>query len=175
MTSNLSRIFPKLTDDFGHWFAGFTDGEGSFQILHRKDNRFTCRFELALRSDDKSVLDEIRNVLDIGHLYYKPRCSRRSPNENPVFRYMIQGSNELAKLVLLFKEFPLRSKKKRDFEIWQVGVRELNRYFRNRNLRFLKHCHESLREIRKYNSNFEPCLRDFDNNQQLMFDFTNIA
>lgn len=175
MTSNLSGIFPKLTDDFGNWLAGFTDGEGCFLISHRKNNRFTCRFELALRSDDKSVLEEIRNVLDIGYLFYKPRHSRRSPNEHPIFRYVIQGSRELAKLVWLFEEFPLRAKKKRDFKIWQVAVRELNRYFRNRNLSLLKYCHDSLKEIREYNSDFEPCLREFDNNQQLLFDFVNVA
>lgn len=50
---------------FGYWFAGFTDGEGCFQI-HQKNApnpSWCCTFVIALRADDIDVLKGIEKWL----------------------------------------------------------------------------------------------------------------
>lgn len=69
------KDFVDATDDlvapsFGYWFAGFTDGEGCFQI-HQKNApnpSWCCTFAIALRADDIDVLEGIGRWLTIGSL-----------------------------------------------------------------------------------------------------------
>lgn len=55
--------------EFGNWLAGFTDGEGCFTVeAYRGRASHSCSFTIALRVDDKSILDEcqLRTGLEDG-------------------------------------------------------------------------------------------------------------
>ena len=53
--------------EFYQWFAGFTDGEGNFDIQVRKDsNIITIQFRITLHIDDVAVLYFIRDRLGAG-------------------------------------------------------------------------------------------------------------
>ena len=53
--------------EFYQWFAGFTDGEGNFDIQVRKDsNIITIQFRITLHIDDVDVLYFIRDRLGAG-------------------------------------------------------------------------------------------------------------
>ena len=53
--------------EFYQWFAGFTDGEGNFDIHVRKDsNIITIQFRITLHIDDVAVLYFIRDRLGAG-------------------------------------------------------------------------------------------------------------
>lgn len=103
---------------FGNWLAGFVAGEGWFQLsIERRCQR--ARFGIALRQDDRPVLEKIRDFLDCGNITIHPRRG----NVCPVAKFVIGDALDLERIVVpLFQNHPLRAKKSRDFEIWKRGV-----------------------------------------------------
>lgn len=108
----------------GDWLAGFIDGEGSFNISHHGGN---CqpRFSLKLRDDDSDILKDIRNFIGAGTTR-KSKCSPitskyYSPNAKNQYRFDLVGRDN-TKLVLILDQYPLRSKKLRDYKIWRESV-----------------------------------------------------
>jgi hypothetical protein len=109
---------------FGHWLAGFIDGEGSFTIQRRifrsgAPPSYYPRFGLGLRDDDLPVLVEIRDRLAIGDI----RDHRQQGRWNPCARFTVETKRDLARLVVILDAHPLRAKKRRDYNIWRRAVR----------------------------------------------------
>jgi hypothetical protein len=103
---------------FGNWFAGFTDGEGCFDIKPVGEY-FICRFTIGLRADDKPLLEEIQSELGgIGDL----RVQRMRNGAGTQARWEVARKTEVGVLADVFTEYPLRSKKHRDFIIWKQAV-----------------------------------------------------
>jgi hypothetical protein len=113
-------------DGFGHWLSGFADGEGCFRLLiihNKRPNRIydvpTARFELLLRYDDEAILREIREYWGIGSLGTRKESARSSA----AARLYISSAFDLARIVVPhFHRYPLRAKKRYDFEVWRRGV-----------------------------------------------------
>lgn len=117
------------SDGFGHWLAGLIDGEGSFTLQRRHGGRgavgYYCAFQLSLRDDDEAVLREIVDRVGLGRLYHrtrKPSTSGKAGATNPQYSWMVTGKHDLAALVAILDEYPLRSKKARDFAVWREAV-----------------------------------------------------
>lgn len=144
----------EINDAFGNWLAGFTDGDGCFGIEKRKrDNpcaKYKCRFQIALRDDDKAILEEIRDTLGIGSISDKPVSPSCLPNTQPQSRFRVEAINDCAELVKLFTKYPLRAKKQRDFDIWKTMVGEMQKPIDERDAELLHYCFREIREIRKY-------------------------
>lgn len=108
--------------DFLLWLSGFIDGEGCFIIL--KDNRhvtnYTPRFSLGLREDDAEILFEIVDQLGIGQLYRRPK--KHSPS-NPQLHWYVANTHDVLILAEILDEFPLRTKKVKDYRLWREAVR----------------------------------------------------
>jgi hypothetical protein len=116
----------ELDPGFGHWLAGFIDGEGCFRIhVHKHRGQHDCRpeveFRLALRDDDAPILDEIVARTGIGCVTTHRRALQG--NQKPAVEWKVTGQANTAKLVRLLDTYPLRAKKCRDFEIWKRAVR----------------------------------------------------
>lgn len=103
---------------FGHWFAGFTDGEGCFDI-HPVGDAYICRFVIGLRADDLPVLERCRSTLGLGDI----RISSSTGGQRPQARWSVTRKAETAALVTVFERFPLQAKKQRDFLTWAEAVR----------------------------------------------------
>lgn len=103
---------------FGHWFAGFTDGEGCFRIKRTNMGTYQCRFSIGLRADDEPILREIRERLGVGILVHSGRDSIKQEQ----WRLEVNAKAEVTFLARVFDAFPLRAKKARDFEIWRHAV-----------------------------------------------------
>lgn len=58
-----------IDDAFGHWLAGFADGEGSFNIAKNGRGARFCSFRLALHSADLPILEEIQQRLGMGTIW----------------------------------------------------------------------------------------------------------
>jgi hypothetical protein len=116
-----SRGHPPVGRQWGHWFAGLVDGEGSFVIRLTRGQAPSTLFELTLRADDEAILQEIHQQLGIGKLYgpYLYAEGKR----RPTLSYRVQTIKECQVLVRVFRAFPLRSKKARCFELWAKAVR----------------------------------------------------
>lgn len=108
-----------IDPSFGHWFAGFTDGEGCF-LIQKKRNGYVCRFSITLRADDRKTLEHIQQELEVGSIYDIQPKNLRNPNPTCLFQTYSKG----AALVVrdLFLIYPLRAKKVHDFQSWSQAV-----------------------------------------------------
>lgn len=115
---------PVIDPYFGHWFAGFVDGEGCF-LIPRIGKSYRCIFNLHLRRDDRPILEEIHSTLEIGKLWDLPSYSKRLGNrDSPSTRWEVTRKQEIIVLQDVFRTFPLRAKKTTDFAIWSKAVDE---------------------------------------------------
>jgi hypothetical protein len=105
-------------DGFGHWFAGFTAGEGSFNISKNGRGARFCVFRIGLHVDDAPILYEVANRLEMGRVVVG-----ETPSSGWRALWTVQRKSECLRLVELFERYPLRAKKQRDFEVWAEAVR----------------------------------------------------
>lgn len=106
---------------FGHWLAGFTDGEGSFfcALRPRRNGReFYGSFAITLRVDDLPVLREVHAFLGVGNLY-----ERQNGRWSPQCRLLVQNQAGRARVIEVFDAYPLRAKKAIDYALWREAVR----------------------------------------------------
>lgn len=112
-------------DGFGHWLAGFIDGEGCFGIPPNNANGYMCRFSIGLRVDDRPVLEAIHRRLRIGGIYDRPLTARATAmraGTQPGVSWVVTDQRGCALLVQLLDRFPLRAKKAKDYAIWREAV-----------------------------------------------------
>lgn len=109
-----------IDPSFGHWLAGFTDGEGCFDITAVGLNKsYICRFVIGLRGDDREVLTLARDATGLGSVTTKMKAGTTS---NPQAWWSIHAKSDCVRLTELFDRFPLRAKKSRDFAVWRQAV-----------------------------------------------------
>ena len=59
-----------------NWVTGFTDGEGCFRVSVRKNPKYKVEwrveldFEIGLNKKDIALLEQIKNLLKVGSLYF---------------------------------------------------------------------------------------------------------
>ena len=111
-----------MDDAYGHWLAGLIDGEGSFVIAKGGRLNF-CKpgFRLALRADDGPLLEEVRGVTGIGTLH-RVELANRPENARPQIVWQVGSRADCAALVVILDHYPLRSKKRRDYDVWRAAV-----------------------------------------------------
>jgi hypothetical protein len=111
-------------DKFGNWLSGFVDGEANFN----GNGKHGFCFRIILREDDKEILETIREYLGVGELYYRD-VKKSMDNWNPKYVsevrrnqwvYIVQPVMDLINVVIPhFEEYPLRAKKKYQYEKWR--------------------------------------------------------
>jgi hypothetical protein len=108
----------------GDYVAGFVDGEGCFALKFRRDVRherknkpvyfsWDIEFAIVLRSDDKELLDKIKNTLGFGRI---------SIDKHGSARYAVNDINNLSKIADFFEIHKLYGKKRLDFELWKEAL-----------------------------------------------------
>lgn len=136
--------------DWGHWFAGFVDGEGCFgAYIQAAGHGDTAHFDftIRLREDDYAILETIRDMLGgIGRLS-RQRCARGG---NPVAQWKVSNPGECMLLVRVFEVYPLRAKKARDFDLWRQGVREEARGHMVSNRVAMRRIVEAIQNVRAF-------------------------
>ena len=107
------------TPEWCSWFAGLVDGEGCF-LIHSVHGRWcAAKLVINMRADDRPMLEEIRKELGFGSLTFRPRSHG---NGKPTLVYQVSKASELLALVHLFDRSPLRSRKRKDYEVWRTFV-----------------------------------------------------
>lgn len=115
--------FRDFDDGFGHWIAGFIDGEGHFGITQNPRRSTTGvpsyapRFALGVRDDDIGILRRIVDATKIGSIQ---RTQVR--DANPDARWVARTKSDCRRLVWFLDKYPLRAKKQRDYAIWREAV-----------------------------------------------------
>jgi hypothetical protein len=106
----------QIPDAVGFYFAGFVDGEGSFNLSFRKrpDYKLPWKVSLCLNvsQKDRSILELLKQYLQCGTIRYK---------SDGVWFFEVNNLKEIHKHVIpFFDHFCfLSAKKKRDFAIFK--------------------------------------------------------
>jgi len=140
----------------GDYVAGFIDGEGCFFLTYRKETKYTrpgnptyyrwsAIFAMTLREDDVKILKQIRDTWECGNVYFLNTKDNRLGKQA---YFGVQNIDDAYNKVLpFFKKFPLRAKKKYDFELWSKALELIYKKKKNREPYTIKD-HELLKEIR---------------------------
>ena len=107
-----------LNNNFLHWFAGFVDAEGNFNISLRnfdgnRYNSYILTFQIGVHIDDINILNSIQKKLKCGHISISgSRCN-----------YFINDKDSLINVILpLFNFVKLNSSKYYDYLIFEKVV-----------------------------------------------------
>lgn len=132
-----------IDSSFCHWLAGFIDGEATFAI-DAVGRRYQCRMALSLRSDDRAILEQIRDRTGLGTIY------EWTTRANPAVKWSVASRRDTWHLAILLQRYPLRSKKKHDFEIWSQAVMESRLHHLVRDDKLIADLKSKLQDGRKF-------------------------
>lgn len=115
---------------FGHWLAGFSDGDGCFQLDYSKKYNGLCHscsgsYQITLRRDDIDILNQIKSFLGCGSVRHIKNYTHQKGFENRKLqaRFEVSSKKDLAEIIIpVFTQFPLRSKKALGFDIWKAAI-----------------------------------------------------
>jgi len=109
------------SDPFGHWLAGFLDGEGTFVISRHARGAYRCAVRIKLRQDDEPILVEIAEFTSCGRIF---TYVEREPDKRreATATWVVDRRDQCAAMVRLLDRYPLRAKKARDYAIWREAV-----------------------------------------------------
>nr|YP_010721260.1 LAGLIDADG homing endonuclease [Cyathus striatus]WDS46411.1 LAGLIDADG homing endonuclease [Cyathus striatus] len=103
------------------WVTGFTDAEGSFMLsittrANSKNLSIRPSFEIGLHSKDTAILHKIKNFFGVGLVTIRKFKDTGS--------FSVTKINDLSNIIVPhFREFPLQSQKREDFETWAKIVK----------------------------------------------------
>jgi len=104
-----------LDNDFCIWFVGWTDGVGNFKIFSNQDT-YCFAYEMSVNRADLQTLEYIQAHLKIDVL----RQNKLSPEDEMYYQFKISDEREIAKLIVIFEEYSLKTRSKgTQFNIWQ--------------------------------------------------------
>lgn len=150
----------------GGYISGFIDGEGSFVVsVKETENKYgrhlICNPKLTInmRRDDIVILEHIKNYFGCGHVNLRNKTGKSKPQAS----FNVSSLYDITSKVLPhFEKYPLKAKKKRDYETWKEMVYlQLFHYKKPYNEEYLKQMlflNDKLRNGRKYVSMTETFL-----------------
>jgi hypothetical protein len=103
-------------DAMGYFLAGFTEGEGSFNVSLRKKDDYTLKWQVVMSFNvsqkDPSLLRLLQTTLDCGIIKIRKR--------DGLFSFDVTNPGDIIiKVIPFFQKYPLVSKtKKRNFRIF---------------------------------------------------------
>lgn len=108
-----------IADSFGYWFSGYFDGEGCLYTSTCKTKYGIGRrigLQISCRIDDFEILKAIQETLNVGKFWISPPRN----NANAVAHWRCEDAKSLGEIILpLLDTYPLRSKKRREYELWR--------------------------------------------------------
>ncbi len=105
-----------------YWVAGFVDGEGCFYVAINRQRwarwQVLPEFRIVQHRIDEQILTKLQSFFG---------CGKVTINHGDRKELRIRGLENLNKVVKFFESYPLKTKKKRDFEIFAEIVELMNR------------------------------------------------
>lgn len=149
---------PAIDPGFAGWFSGFVDGEGCFHVHKKTVNgceTYDCQFSLSLRADDKPILEESRRQLGgIGSIADRPE--RKDGGGKPQARWCVSSKADCQILREVLRAFPLRAKKRRDFELWSDALDAWLDHEPGTSWEEIAYYRDKLMAVRQYGSAYHP-------------------
>jgi len=109
------------------WIVGFTDGEGCFHISINKLSGMSLgwqvlpEFRIVQHEKDEDVLHQIKNYFGFGSIEinnFDKNATRKG--------FRVRGLENLNNIVKFFEENPLRTTKKKNFDIFREVIQMMN-------------------------------------------------
>lgn len=162
ITSAPDWLVKEMNQKDGAWLSGLADGEGSF-IISRSNRSYgkqtyKLAFVFGFRDDDIRLLIEVKRIWQLSEKIHVYRSGTRRTAE-----IHLHDIETLAyKVAPTFEDFPLRSKKAEDFQIWNQAVMfKFQRFARGFRMKpstaqeceFLERLYNKLHDSKQYNSN----------------------
>jgi hypothetical protein len=101
------------------WITGFTDGEGCFHVAINKIPGMSLgwqvlpEFRIVQHEKDEQLLIKIRDYFGFGDVKVN-RIDKHGTRKE----FRVRGIDNLNKIIKFFKDNPLKTQKKKDFEIF---------------------------------------------------------
>jgi hypothetical protein len=115
----------------GNYVSGFIDGEGCFTIVIAKHKTkklgldARLHFQIEVRADDKSILEEIQETIGCGRIY---DLSYERYGWNPHAELKVSSFDDITgKLIPFLKRYPLRAKKRFSYQYFLQAVQIFER------------------------------------------------
>lgn len=106
-----------------HWISGFVDGEGCFVVgIQQRTKKSICfSFEIKCNISDEEIIRKIGDFLGCGKIYFvSPYIHRNTTyTERAIALKVFRQTDLLDKIVPFFDRYPLKSKKRKSYEIWK--------------------------------------------------------
>ena len=109
----MSKQSQRVPIKIGYYIAGFTDGEGSFNVSFRPRNDYKLPWKVSLSFN---ISQRDRSILELFRSYLK--CGTLRERKDGVVYYEVTNHNDLVeKIIPFFGKYDfLSAKKKRDFK-----------------------------------------------------------
>ena len=106
--------------DINWWLVGFTDGDGCFNIyINQKDKKINFTFKLSQKTNNIRILYFIKKFLGVGSIIIDKK--------NNMVSYIIRDKKIiLEKIIPLFDNYPLKSKKLKNYIIFKESINITN-------------------------------------------------
>lgn len=122
------RTKPVVTPEY---IVGLTDGEGCFYVNLRPARSATGKpwvethFYIKVRIEDRPMLESVQQVLGVGAIYLQ---KENRPNHTDCCRYEVNNRSDIRSIIIpLFRDYPLQSVKRNDFEIFKTIAEMVDR------------------------------------------------
>jgi hypothetical protein len=83
---------------------------------------YRCAFRVSLRVDDAPILWEIRERTGIGRVKEYAARKQIARRGHGVVQWQVDSRRACEELIVLLDRYPLRAKKRRDYELWREAV-----------------------------------------------------
>jgi hypothetical protein len=109
------------------WIVGFTDGEGCFHIAINKIPKMSLgwqvlpEFRIVQHEKDEQLLLKIKEYFGFGDVKVN-----RTDKHGTRKEFRVRGIDNLNKIIKFFKQNPLQTQKKKDFEIFAEIINSMN-------------------------------------------------
>lgn len=121
---------PLPKPEFGHWFAGFCDGESTLTVMAREVQKHGSSYigyelhisiTIILRADDEDVLRHVMDETGVGRMFWRT-SNTKDRNASPQCGWSAQKRSDCERIAEILTEYPLRSKKRYEFPLWREAL-----------------------------------------------------
>ena len=111
-----------------NWIVGFVDGEGCFHISINRLPKMRLgwqvlpKFRIVQHERDEILLHKIKEYFGFGDVKVNRKDCHGTRKE-----FRVRGIENLNRVVLFFKKYPLKTSKRKDFEIFSDVLELMNR------------------------------------------------
>lgn len=104
--------YEKLNTHWFNWFLGFVEGNDCFTINDRGD----LAFIITLREDNKFILEEIAETLEVGRVIVQTK--HIVPGRLWTYRYIVTSAKELHRIITIINGNLVFTRRKNEFKLF---------------------------------------------------------